>query len=296
MDILYSSDKFYVNIVQFSSEEGVLEYAAAKTLTSPKNTTKLWHELGLLRELHHFHVATVLGTVLRETQRGTGVSILVFPLTAQNLDRFLEDASCHNKDQEASRSKAWSVHPNIPEFLPYFAYLCKTVLYLHQRARPVKHRDIKPENILIERNGDVILADSDISKVYDGVGKAITYGTTEYTVMYAPEHVLKDPESTRRGLEWDTISLGFVFLEMATVAFGKSLDEMRAGMRSRYHGQMATVYSIALGDDRIKAWLDVHRTTAMKHPLRLPSRLLPNTYSQSRVLVSQRTLAVQGMA
>ncbi|THX51305.1 hypothetical protein D6D06_07447 [Aureobasidium pullulans] len=37
------------------------------------------------------------------------------------------------------------------------------------------------------------------------------------------------PQATERGSEWDIVSLGFVFLEMATVILGKSLVEMRAG-------------------------------------------------------------------
>jgi serine/threonine protein kinase len=174
----------------------------------------------------------------------------------------LETISKYSKAQEKVTSP-WPLHEDAHKLLPYFACLCKTVLFLHKLPRPIKHRDIKPANILIDRVNNVILADFDISRAYDDVKKAITYGTRDGTIMYSSKDVWKtsmqnDPEASGRGLEWDVVSLGFVFLEMATVLFGKTLEEMRDPMKRRSaEGVDRVVYSEALAEGQIKIWLNV---------------------------------------
>lgn len=150
------------------------------------------------------------------------------------------------------------------------------MLFLHKQDRPIKHRDIKPENILIDRVDHVILADFDISKAYDNDKEAITYGSLEGTVMYSSKDVWKAsakdaPEGSKRGLEWDVVSLGFVFLEMATVLFDKTLEEMRKPMKRRSaEGVERVVYSEALA--KIKEWLKVLHETATVTPHMVPDQ------------------------
>lgn len=167
---------------------------------------------------------------------------------------------------------AWKAHENTHKLLPYFACLCRTVLFLHNRV--IKHRNIKPANILIDRVDNVILADFDISKAYNDSKEAITYGSLDGTVMYSSKDVWKDlksndPEGSKRGLEWDVVSLGFVFLEMATVLFGKNLEEMRAPM-AKPEGSERVAYSEALAGGKIKHWLGILRKTAASNTWKVP--------------------------
>lgn len=114
------------------------------------------------------------------------------------------------------------------------------------------------------------MADFDILKAYDNATQAITYGSGDGTVMYSSKDVwsTNNPLSTKRGLEWDIISLGFVFLEMATVVFGKTLEDMRADMRILHPTSPGepVVYPAALEGGQIRKWLQELRNVAADTP------------------------------
>jgi serine/threonine protein kinase len=275
-DLLDCSDRSRVLLIQLVTADGKQDRVAAKIMKSPPNVVKLKNELNILRSLRHKHVAAVLGSFsLRSRRNKLEYGILVFPLAAQNLQKFLEEISRHNRIRQ-QHGMTWSPHPDIHKLLPYFACLCKTVLFLHRQHRSIKHRDIKPANILIDRVDNVILADFGISKAYNDEKEAITYGSLEGTAMYSSKYVWKDsakddPEESKRGLERDVTSLGFVFLEMATVLFGKTLDEMRKPMEGRSaEGSERVIYSEARAE--IRNWLKVLRETATCIPHMVPSR------------------------
>jgi len=270
--LLKFSDNSAVMLVQLVTEDGQKDLVAAKILQNPLDKERLTNELKILQSLRHEHVAAVLGNFsipdhddtipenLPISDRDdTQYGLLVFPLAVKDLETSLESISAHNKAHEKATS-GWSPHQDAHKLLPYFACLCNTVLFLHKRSRPIKHRDIKPANILIDRVDNVILADFDISRTYDDVKAAITYSSKDGTIMYSSKDVWKpsmqnNPEDSQRGLEWDVVSLGFVFLEMATVLFGKTLEEMRGLMKKRSEeGVLRVVYSEALVD--IRKWLD----------------------------------------
>ncbi|KAH0172372.1 kinase-like protein, partial [Aureobasidium melanogenum] len=299
-DLLAFSDKSHVLLVQLVTEDGKQDRVAAKIMRSSHNVEKLKNELNILKSLRHKHIAAVLGSFshARKHEPEPDYGILVFPLAAQDLQRLLEEISKHNKHQIQS-NMSWSPHQKTHKLLPYFACLCKTVLFLHKQDRPIKHRDIKPENILIDKIDNVILADFDISKAYDNVKEAITYGSLDGTIMYSSKDVWKesamdDPEgSSKRGLEWDVVSLGFVFLEMATVLFGKTLDEMRKPMKRRSaEGFTSVVYSEALAE--IKTWLNVLHETATSTPHMVPDQFFQLSHAEPNY-VRKFLEAIEGM-
>ncbi|KAH0021754.1 kinase-like protein, partial [Aureobasidium melanogenum] len=275
-DLLGYSEKSYILLIQLVTADGERDHVVAKIMKSPPNVAKLKNELNIFRNLRHKHIAAVLGSFSNLRNNKLEYGILVFPLAAQNLQELLEGISEHNKNHQQQPDMVWSPHNDTHKLLPYFACLCKTVLFLHKRNRPIKHRDIKPAKILIDRIDNVILADFDISKAYNDDKEAITYGSLEGTVMYSSKYVWKDsakddPEESKRGLEWDVISLGFVFLEMATVLFGKTLDEMREPMERRSaEGSDRVIYSEARAE--IRNWLKVLRETATSIPHMVPDR------------------------
>lgn len=60
--------------------------------------------------------------------------------------------------------------------------LCDVLIYLHGRQAPVIHRDIKPQNVIVKDNGQVVLIDFDIARVYNSESETDTqfFGTREY--------------------------------------------------------------------------------------------------------------------
>jgi serine/threonine protein kinase len=273
-EILRWSPRSVIQLVRLMADDDQEDLVVAKIMNKPLDGQRLHAELNLLREIRHKHVAAVVGSFTAGGQDEPKTGVLIFPLAVQNLDQLLRGISSYNA---ASNSKAWHPHQNTLQLLQYFACLCRTVQHLHGRRRPVKHRDIKPENILVDRVDNVILADFDISKAYDNAAQAITYGSGDGTVMYSSRDVwsTNDPLSTQRGLEWDIISLGFVFLEMATVVFGRTLEDMRARMRFPHPtspGEPVVVYSAALEGGQIHTWLEVLRRVPTETPWKLPRR------------------------
>ncbi|NMA94223.1 MAG: protein kinase [Clostridiales bacterium] len=57
--------------------------------------------------------------------------------------------------------------------------LCDILSYLHKRPKPVIHRDIKPGNIIIRPDGNIVLIDFDIARMFrDGAGEdTVFFGT-----------------------------------------------------------------------------------------------------------------------
>jgi len=101
------------------------------------------------------------------------------------------------------------------EALKIVPKICEALEYAHQEG--VVHRDIKPENILLDRKGQVKIADFGIAKIIDLEAKDLSLtgakdivGTLHYM---APEQVEKPQEVDHRA---DIYSLGVVFYEMLT--------------------------------------------------------------------------------
>jgi len=78
------------------------------------------------------------------------------------------------------------------EVLPWIRQVADALEYLHTRTPPIIHRDIKPDNIIITQEGQAILVDFGISKVYEA-SKSTTIGARAVTPGYSP------PEQYGRG-------------------------------------------------------------------------------------------------
>ncbi|MDD2294441.1 MAG: serine/threonine-protein kinase [Eubacteriales bacterium] len=73
-------------------------------------------------------------------------------------------------------------HPSNQEIIGIAIALCDILIYLHSQQPPVIHRDIKPQNVIIKDDGQVVLIDFDIARVYNSASEADTqfFGTREY--------------------------------------------------------------------------------------------------------------------
>jgi len=100
------------------------------------------------------------------------------------------------------------------EALTIVPKICEALHYAHQQG--IVHRDIKPENILLDKQGQVKIADFGIAKILGQqalaglTGEKQVIGTPHYM---APEQVERPQEVDHRA---DIYSLGVVFYEMLT--------------------------------------------------------------------------------
>src|SRR6185503_17008156 len=113
--------------------------------------------------------------------------------------------------REAIRSGKLSAR----EALTIVGQVCEALAYAHDEG--VVHRDIKPENVLLDRKGQIKIADFGLAKLLDPkraevslTGSGQLMGTPHYM---APEQFEKPLEVDRRA---DIYSLGVMFYEMLT--------------------------------------------------------------------------------
>jgi serine/threonine protein kinase len=119
--------------------------------------------------------------------------------------------------------------------LPLVAQLCSALQYAHEMG--VVHRDVKPENILLDRRGQVKVADFGLAKLV-GQTRAAARLTGTRQAMGTPHYMA--PEQWERPLEVDhradVYSLGVVFYELLTgeLPLGKfAPPSARAGVDAR---------------------------------------------------------------
>ena len=93
--------------------------------------------------------------------------------------------------------------------------ICEALHYAHTKG--IVHRDIKPENILLDKDGNVKIADFGLAKLLDRPANVYTLtraGQTMGTPHYmAPEQIEHPDQVDHRA---DIYSLGVVFYEMLT--------------------------------------------------------------------------------
>lgn len=75
--------------------------------------------------------------------------------------------------------------------------LADILIYLHGRIPPVIHRDIKPENIIVTEDGNIVLIDFDIARIFKSEKEADTvfFGTRGYAPPEQYGFAQTDPRS-----------------------------------------------------------------------------------------------------
>jgi hypothetical protein len=183
-------------------------------------------EFDLLASIRHNHIIAAIGSFIDGLPNDLRYGLLLFPLARYNLQYVLEEVSKHNEAR--TNALVWSGHAENDRLLDYMACLCRAILYLHNLDQPIKHRDVKPQNVLIDDYKNVLLADFDTSKKYTDRGYAITEGPTLSTKRYASSAAIHEEE---RGLDWDVKSLGYVFLEIASMVLGETMINLERHMK-----------------------------------------------------------------
>ena len=101
------------------------------------------------------------------------------------------------------------------EALAIVPQVCEALQFAHDRG--IVHRDIKPENILIDKQGQVKIADFGLAKLLRVTPDQLTLTETRYAIgtpQYMAPEQMEQPQSVDHRA--DIYSLGVVFYEMLT--------------------------------------------------------------------------------
>jgi serine/threonine protein kinase len=100
--------------------------------------------------------------------------------------------------------------------LRYVPQICDALEFAH--SEDVIHRDIKPENILIDKRGNLKIADFGLAKMVGSKNKGTTQFTESGRVMGTPHYMAPEQFKDMSTVDHraDIYSLGVVFYEMLT--------------------------------------------------------------------------------
>lgn len=115
------------------------------------------------------------------------------------------------------------------EVLPWLNQVCEALAYLHGQSPPIIHRDIKPENIIITPQGQAMLVDFGISKVYDPVLRTSTGGRAVTPGFSPPEQY--SGSTDRTDARSDVYALGATLFAVLTgVPPPDAIDRLTQGV------------------------------------------------------------------
>ncbi|KAF2253264.1 kinase-like protein, partial [Trematosphaeria pertusa] len=117
----------------------------------------------------------------------------------------------------------------------FFGCLLAGLAYMHHMS--IRHKDIKPANILI-KGDSVLYTDLGLAFYWEAVGHSTTEDSSPVaTRKYSPPEIFT---GEKRNTSADIFSLGCVFLEMATLLDGSTLDKLQEHLAS--YGTQSTIY------------------------------------------------------
>lgn len=148
-------------------------------------------EISLLKELNHPNIVQLQDVVYCDQKL-----YLVFEYLDSDLKKLLESRSNNGLSIRTSKS--------------YLYQLLRGLAYCHSRR--ILHRDLKPQNLLVDKEGNIKLADFGLARAFEMPLKTYTHEIV--TLWYrAPEVLLGTKLYTTAVDIW---SLGCIFPEMLT--------------------------------------------------------------------------------
>jgi len=148
-------------------------------------------EIGLLKKLEHENIVMLKDVVHIESKLH-----LVFEFMDRDLKQYLDTCGPEGLDPELVKS--------------YLFQLLRGVAFCH--ANRILHRDLKPQNLLLDRTGQLKLADFGLARAFEIPLRMYTHEVV--TLWYrAPEILLG---STHYTTPVDVWSVGCIFAEMVS--------------------------------------------------------------------------------
>eukprot|EP01063_Lacrimia_lanifica_P024702 TRINITY_DN32566_c0_g1_i1.p1 TRINITY_DN32566_c0_g1~~TRINITY_DN32566_c0_g1_i1.p1 ORF type:complete len:389 (+),score=121.52 TRINITY_DN32566_c0_g1_i1:82-1248(+) len=153
------------------------------------------------------------------------------------------------------------IHRTFPKVAAAIAYQCLHGLNtLHKGA--FMHRDVKPDNFLMNKKGEVKLADFGNVRVANTVGEAFTFcGTSCYL---SPERLRGDPYSSRG----DIWGMGILLLElvMCKQIISSALSDQLFDLMSRVETLPGTLRSFGFSEDLLDFLTQALQVDPKKRP------------------------------
>ncbi|MDG2125874.1 MAG: protein kinase [Verrucomicrobiales bacterium] len=156
----------------------------------------------------------------RFEREARALAVLNHPNVVQVFDHGHEDGLCYLVmewvDGASLREILTAGHLSADDALRYVPQICDALEYAH--AQGVVHRDIKPENILIDRQGQLKIADFGIARLRGDEQTGQEFVTQAGQKMGTPQYMAPEQQkhTDRVDHRADLYSLGVVFYEMLT--------------------------------------------------------------------------------
>jgi len=177
-------------------------------------------EISLLKQLQHPNIVRLYDVILTD-QKLT----LVFEFLDQDLKKYLDSYGDRGLDAPTTKSFLWQ--------------LLKGICHCHENR--VLHRDLKPQNLLINRDGELKLADFGLARSFGIPVRSYTHEVV--TLWYRSPEVLLG--SRHYSTPIDLWSVGCIFSEIAS---GRPLFP---GKNNK--DQLQKIFQI-LGTPNLKDW------------------------------------------
>lgn len=156
----------------------------------------------------------------RFEREARALAVLNHPNVVQIFDYGQEDGLCYLVmewvDGTTLREILSAGHLSPEDALRYLPQICDALEYAH--AQGVVHRDIKPENILMDREGQLKIADFGIARMRGDHDSGPEFVTRVGQKMGTPQYMAPEQQThtSRVDHRADLYALGVVFYEMLT--------------------------------------------------------------------------------
>jgi tetratricopeptide (TPR) repeat protein len=152
--------------------------------TSPSARNQFSREASLLYNLRHPGLPKVIDHFVVP---GQGQYLVMEYIEGQDLQGMLDASLAAMRTSPPASGEPAQANRGLPatQVIPWILQVCEALEYLHRHKPPIIHRDVKPANIRITPEGQAVLVDFGIAKIYDAQSST-TLGARAVTPGFSP--------------------------------------------------------------------------------------------------------------